>query len=420
MAKNSGSNPVAKKAAKNTKKNTPPPGCIYDKRGRFYWKGRLPGSKKFCCLAVKADGTKFALRADESNKAAAYEIVWRWFRKAEANASVLSVADLVAVYLEHARVYYRRKDGTLTSESTNIEVGTRLLVSKFGTMPADDLTKKHVHELRDIWISEGKAYTTINKYMGFIKRMYHWASDEQDYVSESTFHSVDVVRNLVMWRTEARVPDPVGPADPRSVDAAMEHMPVTLWRMVALHRLAGFRSTELCILRPKHIDRGGDVWVYEPEWSKEEHKRIPRKIHLGPIAQEILAPMLNRPEGEFCFQPEAVQCERWKLQRLHRQTPVQPSQVARGQKKARKFEPRFDKATYYQAVEYAQNRAKKSCEGFVEWSPHQLRHSFINGARSLFGAEKARAAGGHASLDATEIYLERDMAAAADVAKQIG
>jgi transcriptional regulator with XRE-family HTH domain len=52
--------------------------------------------------------------------------------------------------------------------------------------------------------------------------------------------------------------------------------------------------------------------------------------------------------------------------------------------------------------------------------PDQLRHSFTDRVRKLHGADVARASAGHASLDATELYLERDVAIASAVAAELG
>ena len=53
-------------------------------------------------------------------------------------------------------------------------------------------------------------------------------------------------------------------------------------------------------------------------------------------------------------------------------------------------------------------------------SPHQLWHLFVTRVGSRFGIEQARVSGGHASLNATEIYLERDLKKAKTVAREMG
>ena len=57
-------------------------------------------------------------------------------------------------------------------------------------------------------------------------------------------------------------------------------------------------------MRTCDIDRTGDVWVYEPHTHKNEHHGHPRKIAIGPKAQEILEPFLkpNRREA-YLFSP---------------------------------------------------------------------------------------------------------------------
>jgi integrase len=54
------------------------------------------------------------------------------------------------------------------------------------------------------------------------------------------------------------------------------------------------------------------------------------------------------------------------------------------------------------------------------WHPHQLRHSAATEIRKRFGIEGAQHVLGHQSLAITEVYAERDIAAARQVAAAIG
>jgi len=54
------------------------------------------------------------------------------------------------------------------------------------------------------------------------------------------------------------------------------------------------------------------------------------------------------------------------------------------------------------------------------WSPNQLRHSRATEVRKLYGAEASRVILGHSNLKTTEIYAERDMQLAAQVARETG
>lgn len=54
------------------------------------------------------------------------------------------------------------------------------------------------------------------------------------------------------------------------------------------------------------------------------------------------------------------------------------------------------------------------------WFPHQLRHTCGTLARKMGGLEGAQTLLGHQRANVTEIYAERDMDLAAEVAKKIG
>ena len=54
------------------------------------------------------------------------------------------------------------------------------------------------------------------------------------------------------------------------------------------------------------------------------------------------------------------------------------------------------------------------------WSANQLRHALATIIRAQFGLEAAQVTLGHASASVTEIYAERDLKKAVEVAKQLG
>lgn len=55
------------------------------------------------------------------------------------------------------------------------------------------------------------------------------------------------------------------------------------------------KSGEICNMRPCDITFGMDgVWRYTPESHKTEHHNKQRRIHIGPKAQKILRPFLDR------------------------------------------------------------------------------------------------------------------------------
>ena len=53
------------------------------------------------------------------------------------------------------------------------------------------------------------------------------------------------------------------------------------------------------------------------------------------------------------------------------------------------------------------------------WHPHQLRHNAATLTRKVHGLDASRALLGHATMSTTEIYAEKDDAAARDAVKTL-
>ena len=66
------------------------------------------------------------------------------------------------------------------------------------------------------------------------------------------------------------------------------------------------------------------------------------------------------------------------------------------------------------------HEARKAWQRKHHWSPNQIRHTAGTEIRKRFGLEAAQVALGHSSADVTQIYAERDLTKAADVARQVG
>ena len=70
--------------------------------------------------------------------------------------------------------------------------------------------------------------------------------------------------------------------------------------------------------------------------------------------------------------------------------------------------------TYRRVIHQACNRLS-----IPKWSPHQFRHSSATHVRKEFGGEAAQLIG-HARLDITQVYAEKNHRLALEVAAQIG
>ena len=76
---------------------------------------------------------------------------------------------------------------------------------------------------------------------------------------------------------------------------------------------------------------------------------------------------------------------------------------------------RYTTASYRRAIHRACDKA-----GVEQWSPNQLRHAMATSVRKELGLEAAQVALGHARADVTQIYAEKNLELASDVARKLG
>ena len=195
--------------------------------------------------------------------------------------------------------------------------------------------------------------------------------------------------------------------------------------MIQLQWLTGMRPCEVVALRPCDIDSTGEIWFYEPFQHKNRWRGHSRKIPLGPRAQEILKPFLDRQPDAFLFSPREAEEWRQSQRRKQRMTPMTPSQAKR-KPAAQPKRPRrdhYDTSSYQGAIDYGIKRANKSRNGkerVPHWFPLQIRHSRGTEVRRLYGLDAAQAALGHARADVTEVYAEKNLELAIRIAKEMG
>lgn len=334
-------------------------------------------------------------------------------------ANDIRVIELIARFMAHAAAYYRRPDGTPTSEGDNYRQALRPLRELYGSTPATDFTPLALRAVRERMIANGWCRTWVNQSISRIKMVFRWGT-EHGLVSPSVHHGLLAVSGLRAGRCEARESEPVRPVPEAHVDAILDHLPGPVRAMIELQRLTGMRPGEVCVMRACDIDTAGKVWQYRPpqhKTSRFDHQRV---IDLGPKAQQLIRPFLKPDLRAHLFSPAEAEAERHTAQRQARKTLVQPSQVKRAERSRRRRRQRppgesYDVAAYRRAIA----RACKAT-GTPSWHPHQLRHSFATWVRKQYGLEVARAALGHRSLGIADTYAELDRGLALKVAAEVG
>jgi len=324
----------------------------------------------------------------------------------------LTVGEVILRYWEHAQGYYQ-KDGKPTTELGHVKCALRLVRRLYSRERADSFGPLALKACREEFLNAGQKRLTINQNVGRIKRLFRWAV-EQELVGRSVAHGLDAVKGLKRGRTEAPEGQPVKPVPDADVDAVLPHLGAAVRAMVELQRLTGMRSGEVVLMRPGDIDRSGAVWVYRPAQHKTQHHGHERLVPLGPKAQGILEPFLDRDALAYLFSPKEAEEARHAKRTLtaRRRSNKQKRRAKRPQ---RKWRERYDSASYRRAIQRACDKA-----GVDSWHPHRLRHNAATALREQFGIEAARVILGHRSAAVTEIYAEVNRDRAMEVMAKFG
>lgn len=402
------------------------------------------------CAVVTIDGKNHYLgafgSAESHEKYARLIAEWRSNKSVYVDPSPSSISsqnllvgELILAYWKHVETYYV-KDGEPTSEVEIIRQALRrvrrlhstLPVSEFGPTALkairDELArekivrrnnKQNCQKRADNFRKDGKTISrgVINRYINKIRAMFRWGV-EAELVSSSVYEALRAVAALRKGRTDARETDPVPPVPDAHVDAVLPKLSPVVAAMVRIQRLTGARPQEVVNLRPCEIEKRDDgVWLYRPGRHKTEHHGRQRIIVLGPKAQEVLTPWLDRDQEQYCFSPK--EADEWrKIQRRAKAKRVATPAKTKP-KKSRKPRPpigdHYTRHSYRVAIQRACRRAKVPV-----WSPNRLRHTRATELRAKYGLEAARTILGHSEVNTTEIYAERDLGLAMRVSLESG
>jgi integrase len=338
----------------------------------------------------------------------------------------MSVAALVVRYDDFVRSYYVR-NGVPTDERYAIKAAVAPLVSLYGDTPADEFSPKRLKAVREEIIAKGRegkgkwktrqGEPLTRKYINYriacLVRIFKWAVEEE-LVPVTAYQSLKAVAPLRRGRTTGvRESVAVKPVPDDHIPPVLAVVSPQIGAMIRLQLLTGMRPDEVTIMRPADVDRGGDIWVYRPQRHKTEHHGIDKLILLGPQAQAVLSPWLDRDEDAYLFSPKEV----WEAKLASRRRDAKPARPRKRKRRRAARPPRdhYNDEGYCQAVERACKRA-----AVPKWTPGRLRHNAGTKVRAKFGAEAAQLVLGHQNLSTTEIYAEKDRKRYEEIIKEIG
>lgn len=262
-----------------------------------------------------------------------------------AGGAAPTVAELIALFWKHVETYYRREDGTQTSEVYEYKGALRTVNHLYGSLPAAEFSPLKLKAVRQLMLD---GYThpkygpqialsrgVINQRVRRIVCMFKWAV-AKELVAADVHQALKSVSGIQRGRTEARETDSVKPVPDAIVDATLPHVLPPVRAMIRVQRLAGMRPGEVCVMRGCDIDITGDVWLFRPHHHKTKHRSKERVVAIGPKGQAVIKPFLKLDVQAYLFDPREGLAEKRTAMRQARKSPVQPSQQNRRKRKPRR------------------------------------------------------------------------------------
>ena len=189
----------------------------------------------------------------------------------------ITLVELIDRFMEHADRYYRRADGTPSTEIDNYRPPLRHLKELYANTKADAFGPRALKAVRQRLVDLDSSRTYSNKQVARIKHMFKWTVAEE-LVAPSVYQGLQAVEGLKRGRSDAREARPVKPVPEGHVDAIRPHTSRQMAALVDLQLLTASRSGELVVMRPIDLNTTGTVWTYTPESHKTAHHGHSRTI----------------------------------------------------------------------------------------------------------------------------------------------
>ena len=336
-------------------------------------------------------------------------------RPPAADNSDLHMLELVDAFWTHAQTYYsgHAHRGELGSYRLALQLVNRL----YARTLIIDFGPKALKAVRQVMVQRGWVRRYVNRQVGRIRHVFKWGV-ENELVPVTVYQTLLAVAGLRQGKSEARESQPVRPAPEAHIAAVLPHVSRQVRAMIELQQLTGMRPGETCAMRGSDISTTDGLWLYKPAAHKTAHHGHERVIYLGPRAKAIIEPFLKPDLSACMFSPAEAMAELRQARHQARKTPLSCGNVP-GSNCTRK--PKRRPKDAYSPVSYARaiTRACKKA-GVPAWHPHQLRHSAATRLRKEYGLEAAQVILGHRTLAVTEIYAEKNVAAAMKIMSEVG
>ena len=366
----------------------------------------------------------------------AYVRVLAEYFESKAAVADTKLGTVLAAFHKFAESYYAGG-----SEAAKFKIALAPLFDLYSMVDASEFGPKQFRACRGHLAKQDLTRQHVNKIMRRVVSFIKWAVSESLIPSEN-LTAIQSVAPLKVGRTHLREAEPIEPVPVDVVEATMKHMPKVVSDMLKFQLLVGCRPGEVCALTPRFIDMSESVWQIKLPKHKTAYREKKRIIYVGPQAQVILKPYLDRDPDACCFSPVEAMQQRIATRAAARKTPPnqgnRPGYTNRTRERAKnnsrpkcQVTQRYTTSTYGQSIAYAcrlafpapkelDEQATKKWHADHRWSPNQIRHTAGTLIRKRFGLEAASVILGHSEITVTQIYAEQDRETAINVVSQIG
>jgi integrase len=316
------------------------------------------------------------------------------------------VSELADAFLKHAESESRLGKDAIVMFKQSIGY----LVDVYGGLAVGEFSPKKLKVCRDQMVKAGTlCRNQINRYTGYIKRIFAWGVEEE-IVQSTVLHALQAVKDLKEGEQGTFDHPPRQDVPDWVIAATLPFLSPTVAAMVQVQRKTGCRPSEIFNMRVGDIDRSrsNGLWYYSPRHKTEQHigeKPIP----LGKPEQELIAPYLvGKKPTEAVFSPRTAMKERAAQARADRKSKRTPSQLARDAQRAENTASKvgefYGRHAYRRAVKYAIAKGNRHGQNIPDWTPYSLRNAAATAIELEHGLDESQAQLGHRSADMTRRY----------------
>lgn len=312
------------------------------------------------------------------------------------------ISALIELWLAHAEIYY---GGQGAYENTLHSL--KPLLHQFGATPVERFGPLKLKELQQILLAQDRSREYINRTTAHVKRMFRWALSEE-LVSAAICQGIASVPGVRKGRTSARESEPRLPVAWHDVLPVLSHVSETVRTMILCEWHTGVRPQSVCLAKPEQFDTSVIPWMWKPR-HKMEYAGQSLTVFVGPQVRKLLADRLEATApSDYLFKPEAARRNR-RYGKFYRRNSYAQA-IARG----------IERANAQRRVENELLPEGQRKPLIPHWTPHQLRHAKATAVRAKHGIEAAQAMLGHSSIEASQIYAQRQAGVARKIAEEEG